>query len=99
MEAGLEAHALPHANARTPLTERLFPNNEWVLVLVIVAECIIFGVAGHNFATAGNAFEIELNVALAFVPIAVIVVKQTTTIRASITAYSTAVGPSSETSR
>ncbi|MEP6999209.1 MAG: substrate-binding domain-containing protein, partial [bacterium] len=58
MEAGLEARALPHASARAPLTERLFPNNEWVLVLVIIAECTIFGLAGHNFATAGNAFEI-----------------------------------------
>ncbi|MEO8623144.1 MAG: substrate-binding domain-containing protein [bacterium] len=77
MEAGLEARALPHANARTPITERLFPNNEWVLVLVIVAECIIFGLAGHNFATAGNAFEItRLSVeigllALALTPIIV----------------------------
>ena len=32
---------------------------------------------------------------LAFVPIALMAVKQTTTIRASMTAYSTAVGPSS----
>ena len=38
-----------------------------------------------------------LNVVLAFVPIEVIAVKHTTTISASITAYSTAVGPSSET--
>jgi hypothetical protein len=41
--------------------------------------------------------EMLLNVVLAFVPTAVIAVKQTITIRASITAYSTAVGPSSET--
>jgi hypothetical protein len=38
-----------------------------------------------------------LNWVLAFVPIALIAVKQTTTIKASMTAYSTAVGPSSET--
>lgn len=37
-----------------------------------------------------------VNVAFAFVPIERIAVKQTITIRASITAYSTAVGPSSE---
>jgi rhamnose transport system substrate-binding protein len=57
--------------------ERLFPNNEWVLVLVILAECTVFGLAGHNFATAGNAFEItRLSVeigllALALTPIIV----------------------------
>ncbi len=62
---------------RAPLGERLFPNNEWVLLLVIVAECVIFGIAGHNFATAGNAFEItRLSVeigllALALTPIIV----------------------------
>jgi hypothetical protein len=36
-----------------------------------------------------------LNVELAFVPIVLIAVKQTTMISANITAYSTAVGPSS----
>ena len=41
--------------------------------------------------------EMLLKVVLAFVPTAVIAVRQTITIRASITAYSTAVGPSSET--
>jgi rhamnose transport system substrate-binding protein len=44
--------------ARAPFVERLFPNNEWVLLVVIVVECLVFGMAGHNFATAGNAFEI-----------------------------------------
>src|SRR5688572_24599480 len=46
------------ADARAPLAERLFPNNEWVLLVVILVECLIFGLAGHNFATSGNAFEI-----------------------------------------
>ncbi|MEO6526430.1 MAG: substrate-binding domain-containing protein [Gemmatimonadaceae bacterium] len=46
------------ADARAPLAERLFPNNEWVLLVVIAVECLIFGLAGHNFATSGNAFEI-----------------------------------------
>ncbi|MEO5818287.1 MAG: substrate-binding domain-containing protein [Gemmatimonadaceae bacterium] len=58
MATQLVAPALPRTDARAPLGERLFPNNEWVLLLVIIAECAIFGVAGHNFATAGNAFEI-----------------------------------------
>ena len=38
-----------------------------------------------------------LNVVLALVPMLLIAVKQTMIISASITAYSTAVGPSSET--
>jgi rhamnose transport system permease protein len=46
------------AAANAPLVERLFPNNEWVLLVVIAVECIVFGMAGHNFASAGNAFEI-----------------------------------------
>jgi rhamnose transport system substrate-binding protein len=46
------------AEARAPFAERLFPNNEWVLLVVILVECLVFGMAGHNFATWGNAFEI-----------------------------------------
>ncbi|CAN5831899.1 hypothetical protein BH11GEM1_BH11GEM1_26570 [soil metagenome] len=46
------------ADDRASLRERFCPNNEWVLVVVILAECLVFGVAGHNFATWGNAFEI-----------------------------------------
>src|ERR671921_26526 len=48
--AGLETEA--------PLRERLFPNNEWVLLVVLLAECVVFGVTGHNFLSAANAFEI-----------------------------------------
>jgi ribose/xylose/arabinose/galactoside ABC-type transport system permease subunit/ABC-type sugar transport system substrate-binding protein len=77
MAAYSAAPALLPAEARAPLSERLFPNNEWVLLVVILAECMIFGMAGHNFATAGNAFEItRLSVeigllALALTPIIV----------------------------
>ncbi len=39
--------------------ERWFPNNEWVLLAVILVECLIFSVTGTNFATAGNAFEVS----------------------------------------
>jgi rhamnose transport system permease protein len=52
-------------------------DHEWVLVVVILVECIVFGLAGHNFATSGNAFEItrlsvELGLlALALTPIIV----------------------------
>src|SRR2546421_648124 len=41
-----------------PWSERLFPNNEWVLLLVILIEGAIFSVTGNNFLTAANAFEI-----------------------------------------
>ena len=46
------------AAANAPLAERLFPNNEWVLLLVIVIECAIFSLTGNNFLSATNAFEI-----------------------------------------
>ena len=38
--------------------ERFFPNNEWVLLIVLVGECLIFSITGSNFLTAGNLFEI-----------------------------------------
>ena len=38
--------------------ERLFPNNEWILLVVLAGECLIFSVTGNNFLTSGNAFEI-----------------------------------------
>jgi rhamnose transport system substrate-binding protein len=41
-----------------PLRERLFPNNEWVLLVVIAIECLIFSLTGNNFLTASNAFEV-----------------------------------------
>lgn len=41
-------------------------------------------------------FDTFVNVALEFVPIALTAARQTMTIKASITAYSTAVGPSSD---
>ncbi|CAN5891643.1 hypothetical protein BH11GEM2_BH11GEM2_00780 [soil metagenome] len=56
--AMLAERPLSSAEERAPLVERIFPNNEWVLLLVIAAECLVFGLAGHNFATLGNAFEI-----------------------------------------
>ena len=41
-----------------PWRERLFPNNEWVLILVLLLECAIFSVTGNNFLSTSNAFEI-----------------------------------------
>ncbi len=41
-----------------PWRERLFPNNEWVLIAVLVFECAVFSLTGNNFLGASNAFEI-----------------------------------------
>ncbi len=41
-----------------PLRARLFPNNEWVLIVVLLVECGIFSLTGNNFLSASNAFEI-----------------------------------------
>ena len=54
---------VPQAEARAlkltaPWRERAFPNNEWVLLVVILFECAVFSVTGNNFLGRGNAFEI-----------------------------------------
>src|SRR6059058_3441178 len=41
-----------------PWRERFFPNNEWVLILTIIVECLVFSITGNNFLSASNAFEI-----------------------------------------
>ncbi|MFL5606471.1 MAG: substrate-binding domain-containing protein [Gemmatimonadaceae bacterium] len=43
---------------KVPLQERLFPNGEWSLVVVVLAECVIFGVTGLHFLSVANAFEV-----------------------------------------
>ena len=71
------AAPLSPADTRQPFAARLIRDHEWVLIVVILVECIVFGLAGHNFATSGNAFEItRLSVeigllALALTPIIV----------------------------
>ena len=56
----MSATSLAPAVAETaaPLRARLFPNGEWVLLAVLAAECAVFGLTGHNFLGAANAFEI-----------------------------------------
>ena len=49
---------ITHLQLTPAWRERFFPNNEWVLLLVIVVECLIFSVTGNNFFSAANAFEI-----------------------------------------
>jgi rhamnose transport system substrate-binding protein len=41
-----------------PWRERLFPNNEWALALVLLVECVIFSFTGNNFLSRSNAFEV-----------------------------------------
>ncbi|MBI1760900.1 MAG: substrate-binding domain-containing protein [Acidobacteria bacterium] len=58
-----------------PLWARLFPNNEWALLLLLLIEVAIFSVTGGNFLTRANGFElVRLSVeigllALALTPI------------------------------
>lgn len=37
---------------------RVFPNHEWVLLLVLFFELVVFSITGDNFFTPANAFEI-----------------------------------------
>ena len=41
-----------------PWQKRLFPNNEWVLLLILISEGAIFSVTGTNFLTSANGFEV-----------------------------------------
>src|SRR5215510_14313286 len=50
--------AIPSLQLAPSWPRRVFPNNEWVLLLVIALECVIFSITGNNFASAANAFEI-----------------------------------------
>ena len=43
---------------RAPLRERLFPNAEWTLLLVLAFECGLFAATGANFLSVANAMEI-----------------------------------------
>jgi rhamnose transport system substrate-binding protein len=50
--------APPVVKTEAPWRERLFPNNEWVLLVVLLVECGVFSVTGNNFLSTSNAFEI-----------------------------------------
>jgi len=41
-----------------PIHARLFPNQEWTLLVVLLVECALFSVTGNNFLTTNNGFEI-----------------------------------------
>lgn len=48
----------PSIQTSEPWYRRWFPNNEWVLVFILVLEIAVFSMTGDNFATSGNVFEI-----------------------------------------
>jgi len=50
--------AAPLLKTEASWRERLFPNNEWVLLVVLLIECSVFSVTGNNFLSTSNAFEI-----------------------------------------
>jgi rhamnose transport system permease protein len=54
----LPAAAEPVVATRAPWRERLFPNGEWVLLIVLLVECGVFAATGGNFLTPQNAMEI-----------------------------------------
>jgi len=43
---------------RPPWRERLFPNGEWILLVVLALEAAVFGLAGTNFLGTANAMEV-----------------------------------------
>ena len=54
-----EAIRQPNLQIEQPILARLFPNNEWVLLVVLCLEILLFSVIGNNFLSAGNGFEIS----------------------------------------
>lgn len=43
---------------KEPLRQRLFPNHEWALLILLVVETLLFSVIGENFLSRSNGFEI-----------------------------------------
>ncbi|HEX7295518.1 MAG TPA: substrate-binding domain-containing protein, partial [Pyrinomonadaceae bacterium] len=58
MDAANSQTAIQNLQLTPSWRERLFPNNEWVLLLVIAIECLVFSITGSNFLSRTNAFEI-----------------------------------------
>jgi rhamnose transport system permease protein len=55
--------ANPQPTPRNPQSiqswrERVFPNHEWALLIVLLFECVVFSLGGGNFLTSANAFEV-----------------------------------------
>jgi rhamnose transport system substrate-binding protein len=47
------------ASRRASRRERWFPNGEWILLLALAAEIVLFAAIAPNFATVANFFEIS----------------------------------------
>jgi len=43
---------------KEPLRQRLFPNHEWALLILLFAEIALFSAIGENFLSQSNGFEI-----------------------------------------
>ena len=41
-----------------PLRQRLFPNHEWALLILLFAEVLLFSFIGENFFSRSNGFEV-----------------------------------------
>jgi len=51
--------------------KRWFPNNEWILLLAVLAEVVLFSAIARNFATVANFFEVtRLSVELGLLAVA-----------------------------
>ena len=53
-----KAPALSEPGLWASRRERWFPNGEWILLLALVAETVLFAVIAPNFATIANFFEV-----------------------------------------
>jgi rhamnose transport system substrate-binding protein len=58
MNSTNQSSAILHPQLQASWRARMFPNNEWVLLVVLFVECALFSLTGSNFLTAANAFEI-----------------------------------------
>jgi rhamnose transport system substrate-binding protein len=54
----MEAIRQTDLQTEQPLLARFFPNNEWVLLVVLLFEIGLFSVTGNNFFSTGNGFEV-----------------------------------------
>lgn len=50
--------AIPNPQLLPPLRARIFPNQEWALLIALIVECAIFSGTGNNFLSSNNLFEI-----------------------------------------
>src|SRR5882672_2726935 len=58
MNPAIPQKAVRDLQLTAPWRERLFPNSEWLLLVVLLTECAVFSFTGNNFLSTSNAFEI-----------------------------------------